>query len=162
MQSAFISVYPIRDVYTAEKRQHHFLSSFCLDCDFPPSSLTQFGLRTQPSPSYHFFPGPRVNLVHTAISFWVSDRRGLESKCCVALFAFPFTPLSCPRRGFCCCISAFLLCVQEVREQTSECFDSCSPSPETNMRTEHRQRRSNEAEEMLLGGEQLHCPLSPS
>lgn len=53
---------------------------------------------------------------------------------------FPLhSSLSCPRRGFCCCISAFLLCVQEVREQTSECFDSCSPSPETNMRTEHRQ-----------------------
>ncbi len=86
------------------------------------------------------FTGSHVNSVHTAINFWVSDHRGLKSKCCVALFAFPFTPLSCPRRGFCCCISAFLLCVQEVREQTSEGFDSCCPSPETNTRPEHWQK----------------------
>lgn len=39
---------------TEKKRQDHLLT-FCLDYDFPPSSLTQFGLCTKPSPSYHFY-----------------------------------------------------------------------------------------------------------
>lgn len=97
-------------------------------------------LCTKPSPLYPFYRLP-CELGTYSYQYLGSDHWGLESKCCVALFAFPFTPLFCPWRGFCCCISAFLLCVQEVSEQTSECFDSCSPSPETNMRTEHRQRQ---------------------
>lgn len=140
MQSSFISVHPIRDVYTAEKRQDHLLSliRFFLSGLWLSSSFFNTVWSCVQNLCHHItFTGSHVNSVHTAINFWVSDHQGLESKCCVALFAFPFTPLSCPRRGFCCCISAFLLCVQEVRKQTSEGFDPCCPSPETNMRTEH-------------------------
>lgn len=92
-------------------------------------------------PIVSFLPAPMwARYIQLSISGFQTIR-GLNQSAASLCSAFPFTPLSCPRRGFCCCISAFLLCVQEVREQTSECFDSCSPSPETNMRTEHRQRQ---------------------
>lgn len=123
MQTAFISVRPIRDVYTAETRRDRLLSLvlflflFCLDYGFPPASLKQFRPSTKPSPSYHFYRLPCELGAYGYQFLGFRPSWGLESKCCVALFAFPFTPLSCPRRGFCCCISAFLLCMQEAREQ---------------------------------------------
>lgn len=89
-------------------------------------------------PSYQFYQLPRDS-VHTAIisGFQTIGDRNQSA----ALLCFPLTPLSSPWRGFCCCISAFFLCTQEAREQTSECFDSCFPSPETNIETQHRHRR---------------------
>lgn len=86
----------------------------CLFGPWLPSSCFKSVCAIQNLPHHIIFTSSHVDWVHTAISFWVSDRQGLESKCCVALFTSPFTPLSCPRRGFCCCISAFLLSVQEV------------------------------------------------
>lgn len=141
-QRAFYPVISLSDVCTAKKLQDHFLSFFSASLfGFAPNSLKQFELckkKTNPLPSYQFYQLPRDS-VHTAIisGFQTIGDRNQSA----ALLCFPLTPLSSPWRGFCCCISAFFLCTQEAREQTSECFDSCFPSPETNIETQHRHRR---------------------
>ena len=122
MQSTLCSVHHIKDVYTAEQTEANLLLTRSLDY----GSLACIHV---------IFSSSHVTL-HNHI--WVSYHPGLESKCCVALFPFLFSPLSCPWRGFCCCISTSLLCVQEVREQTSERLDLCSPLLETNKKTEHK------------------------
>lgn len=61
----------------------------------------------QNCPHHISFTGCHVNLVRTAISFWVSDRWN-QSAASLRSPSPQLLSLSCPRRGFCCCISAFL------------------------------------------------------
>ena len=65
-------------------------------------------------PIISFLPPPMLTqLIQLSLSRSLTIRGGNQS---AASLSSPFpSPLSppCPRRGFCCCISALLLCVQE-------------------------------------------------
>lgn len=89
--------------------------------------LKQFVLYTKPS-HHIIFTGFHVNLFHTAISFIVSDHGGL---CRSVRFTLHSSLLRILLLSKC----FRLLCARS----TSECFDSCWPSPETSMRIEHGQ-----------------------
>lgn len=145
MQSIFIPVHPVRDVQTAEKRQDRILSLilfffFCLDCGFPPACLKQCGLSRKPSPSYHLYWLP-CELGAYSYQFLGFKPLGAGIKVLRRSVRFSFhSSLLSPER-----ILLLYKCFPPLhagsKHQTPECFDLRCPSPETNMRNEHRQRR---------------------
>lgn len=113
------------DVYPAERGQDclHSLSFF------PSASLKQFTKAVYESfPIGSLLPAPmRTRFIQLSVSgFQTVGGWNQSAASLCSLLSSLLSPR--PRRGFCCCISAFLHCVQEVSQNALI---------ETNMRLEH-------------------------